>query len=354
MTDDDNGGLLVTSLAASHGEQLVLRHVDLRVPQRALACILGPSGCGKTTLLRAIAGFHVPSSGTITLNDRVLDTASGTHLPAEKRRIGYIPQDVGLFPHLTVRGNIAFGLRRGDRSGRERRLVELMELTDLNGLSRRYPHELSGGQQQRVAIARALAADPELLLLDEPFSALDSHLRARVRAEVVDLLRATGTTAVMVTHDAAEALAFADLITVMEQGRVLQSGTPQQLHDQPTSATVARALGEANVLAATWAPQGALTCLGSMSLTAGPPQAPFEVLIRPRQLSVEAIADGADAVAEVRRSSFQGEDHRLELTAKSSGDTLVAYSRTPFTIGAGVAVSVAGPVHPMSVSVSPA
>jgi iron(III) transport system ATP-binding protein len=346
-----NAGLVVTELSASHGRAVVLADVDLVVPDQSLACILGPSGCGKTTLLRAVAGFHRPASGQIRLHGRLLDEGGLTKVSAQHRRIGYIPQEVALFPHLKVHENVAFGVRRGRRADRVR---ELLKLTHLAEYAERYPHQLSGGQQQRVAIARALAPSPELLLLDEPFSALDASLRGRVRAEIVDLLRATGTTAVLVTHDASEALAFADQITVLEEGRVRQTGDPAWLHDCPADAVVARALGEANLLPAQLTDRSALTPLGRLELHEHAAEehanALSTVLIRPRQLAVSAVGSGAApgaAAARVTRTSFQGEDRRLELEVAGFDQPLIAYSPELFEVGRDVYLTVAGQVHPL-------
>jgi iron(III) transport system ATP-binding protein len=337
-------GLVVTGLYAAHGAQPVLHGVDLTVPERALACILGPSGCGKTTLLRTIAGFHRPARGRIELHDRVLDQPPGRHLSAERRKVGYIPQDVALFPHLTVAANIGFGLPRSRRAGK---VAELLELTDLGRYAGRHPHQLSGGQQQRVGLARALAPEPELLLLDEPFSALDAGLRARVRADVTDLLRATGTTAVLVTHDAGEALAFADLITVLRDGRVLQTGTPEHLHDSPVSGAVARALGDANILDAVIDGDYAKTVLGSLRLRGLAPDAdlPGSVLVRPEQVVVRPESGPYTTPGRVTRSTFLGRDHRLELEIGGSERPVVAYTPDPVEPGATVYVAVDGTVH---------
>jgi iron(III) transport system ATP-binding protein len=339
-------GLVVTGLSARHGRSEVLTDVSLSVPDQALACVLGPSGCGKTTLLRAVAGFHRPTAGSIQLRDRLLDD-SRTQVSADQRRIGYIPQEVALFPHLSVRDNVAFGLRRGHRP---ERVADLLKLTDLMAYADRYPHQLSGGQQQRVAIARALAPAPELLLLDEPFSALDASLRGRVRAEVVDLLRAANTTAVLVTHDANEALAFADQITVLEEGKVGQSGDPGTLYRCPASAAVARSLGDANLLPAQLSAQSALTPLGRLRVHSHSAASNASmVLVRPRQLVVSGDADfGAGteaAAARVTRVSFQGSDFRLELDLAGCSESLIAHSTEPVGVGCSVYLTVRGDVH---------
>ena len=340
-------GLRVTGLHAAHGRTEVLHGVDLEVPARCLASVVGPSGCGKTTLLRAIAGFHQPTGGRVELAGQLLDEPPGTHRPAHKRRVGYIPQDTALFPHLTVAANIGFGLPRARRAQKVR---EMLELIDLDGYADRHPHQLSGGQQQRVALARALAPGPDLLLLDEPFSALDAGLRARVRSDVAALLRRTGTTAVLVTHDAQEALAFADLVAIMNSGVIVQSGAPEELYSQPIDSDVARALGDANLLRAS--PRGGQveTALGLLR-----PQSPslpegetFTVLVRPRQLEVTLKAAADSRPGHVIRSEFSGDDCRLELAVEGLSSPLIAHFAHHLELGSVAHVAVAGPVHTMS------
>jgi iron(III) transport system ATP-binding protein len=219
--------------------------VDVAVERGQVLALLGPSGCGKTTLLRLIAGFEAPDEGEITLADRVLNGPT-RFVPPERRRVAMVFQEFALFPHLDVAGNVAFGLPKG--ADRRRRVGQLLELVGLEGLEARMPHQLSGGQQQRVALARALAADPELILLDEPFSNLDPSTRHRVRAEVKQLISAVGITAVFVTHDQEEALSLAEQVGVMIAGRLLQIGTPAEIYARPVSRAVGEFVGGANVL----------------------------------------------------------------------------------------------------------
>ena len=335
-------GLVVTGLSAAHGTKQVLQDIDLRVGDRQLACVLGPSGCGKTTLLRAVAGFHRPAAGRITLGGRVLDDGR-RHTPVEKRRIGYIPQDVALFPHLSAAANIGFGL---PRRRRQAKVSELLELVDLEAYGGRHPHELSGGQQQRVALARALATDPDLLLLDEPFSALDTSLRDRVRTDVAELLRRAGMAAVLVTHDAAEAMAFGEVITVMAEGSILQTGSPQTLFSAPTTAGVAQALGEANIVAATVDGDRAVTPFGTLPVVAAGSPAATAVLIRPHQIVlVPAQAGGVRAV--VGTIEFRGGHQRIDLVLEGHDAVFAAYSDTPVAPGDAVHLEVRGPVHPL-------
>ncbi|MYN12088.1 ATP-binding cassette domain-containing protein [Pusillimonas sp. TS35] len=228
------------SLAYETANGLVpaVRDLSISLDKGTIACLLGASGCGKTTVLRAIAGFEPLRAGRIVLDHTVLSTVNA-RVPPEQRRVGMMFQDYALFPHLTVAGNVGFGLRRWDRQRREARIEALLSLTHLEGSAKRYPHELSGGQQQRVALARALAPEPELLLLDEPFSNLDVDTREHLAFEVRDILKQTGHTAILVTHNQAEAFAIADRIGIMKDGAIVQWDSPYGLHTNPVSPFVA-------------------------------------------------------------------------------------------------------------------
>ncbi|MGW1072102.1 ABC transporter ATP-binding protein [Streptomyces sp. NPDC002537] len=349
-------GLSIQRLFASHGREEVLRGVDLTVADGTLACVLGPSGCGKSTLLRTIAGFHPAHRGQVTVRGHVLDDGTRRVAP-ERRRIGYVPQDGALFPHLTVEANIGFGL---PRRRRRERVAQLLALVGLDGFERRHPHQLSGGQQQRVALARALAPDPELLLLDEPFAALDAALRTDVRAEVAAVLRQTGATAILVTHDQDEAMSFADTLAVMRDGRITQTGTPQDLYHRPVDTTVARLLGEANVIPADFDGDRAATAFGPLPCTtAPPPTGTRHVMLRPRQLRLaDAPGRPGSVPARVLRHDFRGHDHRLELAPDPDPGhdpgpglpgTLVAYVDTvPPDVASTVHIEVSGAAHPVA------
>jgi|SRR5690554_2722922 len=216
----------------------VVNQLSLELEKGEIGCLLGVSGCGKTTILRAIAGFEPLRSGEIWLAGRKLSSATQQVAP-EQREVGMMFQDYALFPHLSVERNVGFGLRRHTKAERAKRVDEMLELVGLQAERKRYPHELSGGQQQRVALARALAPSPSLLLLDEPFSNLDVDTRERLAFEVRDILKQAGLTAILVTHNQAEAFAIADRIGVMEQGQIVQWGSPRALHEQPVNAFVA-------------------------------------------------------------------------------------------------------------------
>jgi iron(III) transport system ATP-binding protein len=238
--------LEVEDLRHAYGRAEVIRGLSFGLEQGEIGCLLGPSGCGKTTVLRCIAGFEPIAAGRIRLNGVVV-SAPGVHLPPEQRRVGMVFQDYALFPHLSVGQNIAFGAR-GSRSGA--RVEELARLVGLAGVLGKYPHEISGGQQQRVALARALAPEPELLLLDEPFSNLDTELRERLSLELREIIKATGATAVLVTHDQHEAFAIADQVGVLHEGRIEQWDSAYNLYHRPANRFVADFVGQGVLLPA--------------------------------------------------------------------------------------------------------
>ncbi len=260
--------------------------LNLEVEAGEICALLGPSGCGKTTMLRLLAGFEAPDAGCITLGGEII-AGGRTFLAPEKRRIGMVFQDYALFPHLTVEGNVLYAL--GGRAGRnadaKRRVAEVLDLVGLADLGGRQPHELSGGQQQRVALARALAGTPSVVLLDEPFSGLDAGLRARVRQEVRAILLAARVTALFVTHDQEEALSLADRVAVMRDGRVEQTGTPEEVYGRPASRWVAEFLGEADVLPGT-VRDGWVECELARVPAEGVDSGSAEVLVRPESVAL--------------------------------------------------------------------
>ncbi|NEM05525.1 ABC transporter ATP-binding protein [Geodermatophilus normandii] len=305
--------LTVTGLARSYGRTPVLTGVDLHVPSGTTTALLGPSGCGKTTLLRIVAGFDDPDAGTVELGGRMV-AGAGRGVPARRRGIGFVPQEGGLFPHLSVAGNVAFGLPRRLRRDRAR-IAGLLALVGLDAvLADRAPHQLSGGQQQRVALARALAPEPSLVLLDEPFSSLDAALREDTRRAVVEALRTTGATAVLVTHDQAEALSTADQVAVMRGGALAQLADPRTLYREPRDLDVAAFVGEAVVLDGVVAGGRVASELGELSLGRPCPDGPVRVLLRPEQLR---LAGGPGVPARVCGIDFYGHDARIELQLSS-------------------------------------
>ncbi|HET8682561.1 MAG TPA: ABC transporter ATP-binding protein [Micromonosporaceae bacterium] len=329
--------LRVAGVRKSFGRSPVLSGVDLTVPSGRLMAVLGPSGCGKTTLLRCVAGFEPVDAGRITVDGRDLTSAR-----PERRRITVVPQEGALFPHLSVFGNVAYGLDRAAR--RAGRVAEVLELVGLAGAERRMPHQLSGGQQQRVAVARALAPRPPVLLLDEPFSALDAALRFELRRDVRAALHADGATALLVTHDQGEALSIADELAVMRDGRIVQSGPPAVVYTAPADPWVAGFVGEAVWLPAAIDGDRARTPLGSLPVV-GAGHGP-QVLLRPEQLDVSTGQGGDGLRATVVRRDFHGHDAVLglrladgtEVAARVLGPTVPA-------VGATVGISVRGPAR---------
>jgi iron(III) transport system ATP-binding protein len=266
--------LTITDVTKSFASTPVLRGASLEVREGELAAVLGPSGCGKTTLLRIVAGFERADSGSVRVGDREV-----VSLPPERRRIGVVPQEAALFPHLSVARNVGFGLPRGSAA----RVAECLELVGLGGFGDRMPHELSGGQQQRVALARALAPHPGVVLLDEPFNALDRSLRGTVRDDVREALKRVGATAVLVTHDQEEALSMADTVAVMREGRIVQDGPPAAVYAAPCDLGVATFVGEAVVLPAS-SSHGVATCaLGDLPQRSNGVSGPGRVALRPEQ-----------------------------------------------------------------------
>ncbi len=370
--------LEVTGLHKAFGEHPVLTGVDLEVPAGSLTAILGPSGSGKTTLLRVLAGFDRADAGTVSIGGSVVDGPGG-HVAPERRRIGYVPQEGSLFPHLTVAANVGFGLPSRQRRGPA--IDELLEAVGLAGLGLRYPHQLSGGQQQRVALARALAIRPRIVLLDEPFASLDAHLRASVRADVQNVLAETGTTGVLVTHDQDEALSTADRVAVLRHGRIAQCAAPQDLYDRPADADIARFIGDANLI------EGVLdagmvdtvlgrlriepSCLASFgpgrgSLADGPAAlagtraGPATVLVRPEQVELLAEpaapspagrnrgAGAAQLAGRVVAYGYHGHDAVIHVRPEHGGDVPTIIVRTlggpQLPPGSPVTVRARGPV----------
>lgn len=284
----------VEALRVAFGHTVVLDGIDLEVPAGSLVAVLGPSGCGKTTMLRAIAGLLPVADGTIRVGDRVLSSTT-RRVPPEKRGMGWVPQDASLFPHLTVGENIGFGI---PRHGRAPRVAELAAMVGLADFTDRMPANLSGGQAQRVSLARALAPRPELVLLDEPFSALDPQLRSSLRNEVVGLLRANGNTSLLVTHDQEEALSLADYVAVMRDGRILQWGTPADIYEHPTSAWVAGFVGDVVDVEGIWTEGRVSSVFGLLEADLGERAHPLDgdvvhAMLRPEWL--ELGGDGAPA-----------------------------------------------------------
>ena len=300
----------VKGLHVAYGDKAVLHGVDLVVEDAAVTAVLGPSGCGKTSLLRVVAGLLRPTAGRVSLGGAVV-VDDGIWVRPERRRIGIVPQEGALFPHLDVAGNVGFGLP-GSRREKSVRVAELLALVGMAGTGSMRPQELSGGMQQRVAVARALSRRPDVVLLDEPFSALDAGLRDEVRADVLAAIRADGAAALLVTHDQDEALSSADRVAVMRDGVVVQEGAPSDVYGSPVDLGVARFVGECVELPLLADADGSLrTALGA---AAGPAGSTGVAVLRPEELVLSEPGSGADG-APVRIVSvrYHGHDCLLDV-----------------------------------------
>ncbi|NCW73594.1 MAG: ABC transporter ATP-binding protein [Gammaproteobacteria bacterium] len=296
----DTAALMVRNIRLSYQDGMIVNDFSLSLKPQELGCLLGPSGCGKSTLLRAIAGFQELDSGEIWLDNELLST--------ERHR------DIALFPHLTVAENIAFGLAGWSEESQDKRIAELLELIGLTGLNQRYPHELSGGQQQRVALARAMAPKPKLLLLDEPFSGLDTELRGRLASEVRTILKSDGICSLLVTHDQREAFDFADRIAVMHDGHICQFDTPFNLYHEPTSPFVAHFVGPGEMIDArvegprsVSSPLGVLTHDADLEFEVG---SDVQIFLRPDDLIHD---DDSSYQATLVGKHFRGAHHLYEV-----------------------------------------
>ncbi|MFM2020062.1 MAG: hypothetical protein RL718_643 [Actinomycetota bacterium] len=272
--------LEIRNLSLSYGNQAVLTELNLEAEQGQLTAVLGASGAGKSTLLRLIAGFEAPTSGEIYIDSKLVSSSSEVLAP-EKRGVGIVPQDSALFSHLTVSQNIGFGLPKGS----DARVKELLELVGLSEFANRKPASLSGGQAQRVALARALAPRPKWILLDEPFSALDAELRARLREDVKAVLKAENASAILVTHDQEEALSLADKVAVMREGRVIQAGSPTEIYNEPVDLGIATFLGDSILVDGKVEGGKVMTDLGKLS-------------------ALNSITDGQTGVVAIRSENF--------------------------------------------------
>jgi iron(III) transport system ATP-binding protein len=337
--------LSVDAVCKRYGSVVALDNVSLSIGAGGRTAIVGPSGSGKTTLLRLLAGFDAPDAGRIALNGRLLADGPAA-APAHHRDIGIVMQDGALFPHLSVADNIGFGLSRSVQN----RAVIVAELSDMVGLDRamlkRMPDALSGGQQQRVALARALARRPKLMLLDEPFSALDTGLRASTRRAVADLLQTAGVTTVLVTHDQTEALSFADHVAIMESGSILQAGPPRELYFRPETPMIATFLGEAVILPAALSNGQACCALGNLEIDDRGKSGAADIMIRPEQISL--TADKGGATATVVAIEFAGASAIVTLIVKGhSGPPIALRQPSTFTVapGAEVGIAIEGRAH---------
>ena len=318
------------SVTKSYGSEIVLSDFNLDVWNGSIVGILGISGSGKTTALRLLAGFDKPDSGIIEMRNRVISSEE-TFLPPEERNVGMVFQDYALFPHLNVEKNISFGLSRDEiKSGR---LEEVLSMCNLETYRNKFPQELSGGQQQRVSLARALAPKPEVILLDEPFTSLDAHMARDLREEVVSLLRQTETTAIIVTHDQEEALSVCDVVSVLENGSVIQSATPQEIYLNPVSQTVANSVGDPNILKGFSVDGRVETSLGTF-VTAY--NGALDVSIRPECIELLLDSEGSYVVKEC---TFYGHDQVISFQ-NSKGEVFRARSLPNTIYEAGDKVNI--------------
>jgi len=318
------------SVTKSYGSEIVLSDFNLDVWNGSIVGILGISGSGKTTALRLLAGFDKPDTGIIEMRNRVI-SSEDTFLPPEERNVGMVFQDYALFPHLNVEKNISFGLSRDEiKSGR---LEEVLSMCNLETYRNKFPQELSGGQQQRVSLARALAPKPEVILLDEPFTSLDAHMARDLREEVVSLLRQTETTAIIVTHDQEEALSVCDVVSVLENGSVIQSATPQEIYLNPVSQTVANSVGDPNILKGFSVDGRVETSLGTF-VTAY--NGALDVSIRPECIELLLDSEGSYVVKEC---TFYGHDQVVSFQ-NSKGEVFRARSLPNTIYEAGDKVNI--------------
>ena len=326
----DNLLIRTRSVSKFYDEEQVLSDFNLDVWKGSITGILGSSGSGKTTALRLIAGFDRPDTGVIEMKNEVI-VSDEIWLPPERRNIGMVFQDYALFPHLTVEKNIAFGLGKNDLE--KGRLKEVIDMCNLSGLINKFPQELSGGQQQRVALARALAPNPEVVLLDEPFTSLDAQMARVLRDEVVELLKNTETTAIIVTHDQEEALSVCDVVSVLEKGKIIQSSTPQEIYLNPVSKTVANSVGDPNILKGFSIDGRVETSLGTFVSAY---EGALDVSIRPECIELNLDSEGSYIVKEC---TFYGHDQVISFQ-NSKGEVFRARSLPNTIYEAGDKVNI--------------
>ena len=331
--------LKIDGLTVTYSNRPVLNELNLHVPSGAFAAVLGPSGCGKTTLLRAIAGFIAPFSGTIRFGDQLVSVSSIV-VPPERRKVGYVAQEGALFPHLTVAQNIAFGIT--DNKSKKELVAELLELIGLTKLANRMPAELSGGQQTRVALARALAPEPKVMLLDEPFSALDAALRDELRTEVSELLKQRKTTTLMVTHDREEALVTADVVALMRRGQIVQIGSPAEVYHDPISPEVAISTGDVLLLNSVKDDAGNISSVLTPAKL-NTEQIAGKLVIRPEEIRI--MPAGSGIAAQVVDLDYYGHDAVVHLTAAGERINVRISGDLNIKVGDQVGLSHVGPIR---------
>ena len=335
VDDDADTVLELRAVAKEFAGERAVDGVDLTVHEGELLTLLGPSGCGKTTTLRTIAGLESPSEGTVRVADEIV-AGDGREVPPEERDVGMVFQEFALFPHLTVAENVAFGLDDPDSEAADRRVADLLDLVGLDGYGDRSPTDLSGGQRQRVALARSLAPEPDVLLLDEPFSNLDVALRVEMREEVARILNEAGVTAVSVTHDQEEALSISDRVAVMSEGRIEQVGSPASLFEHPESRFVASFLGQASFVPGKITEKSVDTVIGSYGrdllegVTDEYVGAAVDVLVRPDDLRLSPVDGEAGPISAETQpvptadggTAVEGDDARSAPSPAADGEVV--------------------------------
>jgi iron(III) transport system ATP-binding protein len=342
--------LEIRDLTVELADQVILRNLDLTISSGSFAAILGPSGCGKTTLLRSIAGLITPKGGAIRFGKQLVSVSSLV-LPPHKRNIGYVPQEGGLFPHLSVEDNVSFALaKKMPRKERDGLVAELLDLVGMPSYQKRLPQELSGGQQTRIALARALAMKPAMILLDEPFAALDQTLRAEISQEVVALLKTSKTTSIMVTHDREDALVSADIIALMRDGQVVQSGNPSEVYLKPISAEAAESTGDILTLPANKMAKDQFASPLNTPVAQLEERSGFErgqILVRPEEISLSLEPSEKRVSAKISKINYYGHDALVELSF--AGLSQIVKARITDTkglaVGRDVFVSHKGPIR---------
>jgi len=337
--------LEISHLKVSLGNRLILDDLSFSLAEGQIAALLGPSGCGKTTLLRSIAGLIQPSDGTIRFGKQLVSLSSLV-MPSHKRKIGYVPQEGALFPHLSVADNISFGLDRSVFTKDQIRQTtkEMLNLIGLQGYESRMPNQLSGGQQTRVALARALAIKPTIVLLDEPFSALDEALRDDLRSDVINLLRSSKTTAILVTHDREEALVSADVVALMRAGKIVQQGSPEAVYSKPISPAIAVSTGDALVLDAQQLADGSTSYLFNPAAV-GASSESGQIVIRPEEISLDRTISATSPKGRISKIDYYG--HDAMVTVEVAGQSIKVRIPGPFdfVVGEEVGVHHTGPVR---------
>ena len=336
--------LNIQNLSCSYQKTAVLENLDLSLHDNEIVCLLGESGCGKTTLLRAVAGLQTELTGQISIRQKVLNDPQ-TYVPPELRKIGLIFQDYALFPHLNVFDNVAFSLSKMTKQEKQQRVQEVLALVQLSDLSARFPHQLSGGQQQRIAIARALAYQPDLMLLDEPFSNLDQHVRFQLIHEIRQLFKQRQMSALFVTHSKEEGFAFADRIALMQAGKIVQIDTAQKLYRKPNSPYVANFMGQANYIDVQvvdkYSYQSCFGLLGSNSVIEQTIGKQLRLLLRPEHIEITPDLKGE---ATVKQVDFQGALQQISVLFAGQEFT-VRYSNSSseclaFSVGDRVSLTI--------------